>query len=438
MTSKRTLCRRRFLQGLGAAGLALPLMSSLRARGADGFPKRLVVFFVSDGVLWDRWRPSGGETGMTLGPLMAPLERHKDKLLILDGINIQVAERGAGDGHQRAMAGMLTGRRTIGDGSSTPVIGGGISVDQLIAGRIGGETRFPSLEFGVQCRNSSVWRRMCYSGPATPVAPMQNPFDAYSRIFSGLTVPDTAAADALISQRRSVLDHVQGELARLEGEVDRADREKLGNHLALVRDLETRLETGAGASASCEELDMGSRFDAGANQNYPTVGQLDMDMIAMSFACDLTRVASIQWTASNSETTFPWLGVNEEHHAVSHSGRGSSRTDKLDRIYGWYVEQFAYLLDRLAAIPEGDGTVLDNTVVLWTSDFSDGHDHIWRRIPFMLAGSAGGYFRTGRYLTFDDLPHNDLLVSLCHAMGVEVSTFGDERYCSGGPISSLT
>ena len=152
----------------------------------------------------------------------------------------------------------------------------------------------------------------------------------------------------------------------------------------------------------------------------------------MALACDLTRVGSIQWSRSVSNTAFTWLGINEGHHDLSHEGDGNAdAVAKIVQVNRWYAEQFAYFLDQLKAIPEGDGTMLDNTVVLWCNELGQGNSHTRKDVPLIVAGNAGGHFSTGKYLQFDAHSHNDLLISLCHAMGYPVATFGDPSLCSG-------
>ena len=158
----------------------------------------------------------------------------------------------------------------------------------------------------------------------------------------------------------------------------------------------------------------------------------------MSLACDLTRVASIQWSTSVSNKVFSWLGISEGHHDLSHEGdTNGDAQSKLIQINTWYAEQFAYLVAALKAVPEGDGTMLDNTVILWCNELGIGNLHSRTDVPYVLAGGCGGYFKTGRHLQYDGENHNNLMVSLCNAMDVNVSTFGNPAYCTG-PLSKLT
>ena len=177
--------------------------------------------------------------------------------------------------------------------------------------------------------------------------------------------------------------------------------------------------------------------------DLPAIGKLQIDSLAAALACDLVRVATLQWTHAESNQTFPWLGINGQHHTMSHAGdQDAAAQENLTKINVWYGEQMAVLLDRLAAIPEGDGTLLDHTAVVWVIEVGKGNNHAHRDLPFVIAGSCGGAFRTGRFVDYlagggRGHPHNNLLVSLANAMGLPDTTFGDPAHCTG-PLPDLT
>ncbi len=190
-------------------------------------------------------------------------------------------------------------------------------------------------------------------------------------------------------------------------------------------------------------------MNSGDVNHYPAIGKLQIDLMLMAFACDLTRVGSIMYSHAGGTPPSPWLGIPEGHHELSHAGRSDTGArQKLANVKRWYSEQFAYLLDAMKKIPEGTGTMLDNTVVFWGSELAEGDTHSHDDMPFVLAGSCGGYFQTGRHVTYArdtmvsgklrGVSHNDLLVSLCHAMGrTDVMTYGNPAYCRGGPLPRL-
>src|SRR5262249_40074681 len=189
---------------------------------------------------------------------------------------------------------------------------------------------------------------------------------------------------------------------------------------------------------ACQRPDLGTPIDHRLNDNFPVVGRLQMDLLAMAFACDLTRVASLQWSSSVSGTVHTWVGVNRDHHGLSHESDGNADAqEQLVRINRWYAEQLAYLIAKLKQIPEGQGTAFDNTVIVWSNELAKGNAHSHAPLPVVLAGSAGGVFRTGRFLTYDYAYHNDLLIALLNAFGVATTTFGNPSWCRG-PLPNLT
>lgn len=446
MKKRFALTRRGFLRSATAAGVgaaALPFLTSGASHAAEGFPKRFIVFFSPNGTIPSEWSPDGGETDFTLRRILAPLEAHREKLLILDGLDMRSTSEGPGDGHQKGMGHMLTGRELlpgdVGGGCDSCAAvswASGISVDQQIANHIAGDTAFRSLELGVRNGNSSnVWTRMSYRGASEPLPPEDDPYAVFDRVFGGLT-GDRFGIERRQAMRQSVVDYLHQDFGDLQARVAREDALRMEQHIDGIRAIERRLTTGA-LGASCVAPDLGERIDTSAIDNMPAVGRMQMDMAAMALACDLTRVVSLQWTKSVGGSSAPWLGISDGHHGLSHEGDSNAdAVDKLVRINTWYAEQFAYLVDQLDSIPEGDGTLLDNTCVIWVNELGKGNSHTRNNVPIVMAGGAGGSFRTGRCLRYETKSHNDLLVTLTNAYGIEQDTFGDPRYCDG-PMSEL-
>jgi len=429
--------RRAFLGSLGAAGVLCPfiplLERELEAAPGD-FPLRLIVLFSANGTIHENWAPTGGESDFTLSPILSPLEAYRDQMIVLDGL--EMSRAGVGDGHQKGMGHLWTGSTLLegtefegGDGG-TAGWGGGISVDQHVANAVGDDTPYRSLEFGVQTKGATVWSRMSYAGPNQPLAPEDSPDAMFDRLFADFDV-DASELDRLKAQRQSVIDLVKGDLDSLmvqHGSAD--DKLKIEAHLESIRAIEQRNQAEA---PTCEIPGAPGGIDHDANDNYPLVSQLQSDLLSMSLTCDMTRVASLQWSRSVSNTRFSWLGIEEGHHDLSHLGDGDqSMIDKLTQINTWYSEQVRYLLDALAALPEGDGSVLDNTLVVWGNELSRGNSHGNRPIPFVLLGGGGGQLEMGRYLQYDNVEHNRLLVSICNAMGLADQSFGSTDPGSGG------
>ena len=226
-----------------------------------------------------------------------------------------------------------------------------------------------------------------------------------------------------------------GALAR---ELGGEDRQKLEQHLdAVAQHREAARRAGGPRRRVRRCPTLGGAIDVYANDNYPAIGRLQIDLLAMALACDLTRVATIQWSATQAGKVFTWLGQSETHHELSHSSLGDAdKQQQLIDIGRWHAEQLAYLLGQARRRPGGHGTLLDNTLVLWCTDIAQGQSHARRDMPYVIAGGAGGALRTGRYLRYAGDPHNNLLVALCNAMGVDVTTFGNPAYCTG-PLPGL-
>lgn len=437
------LTRRSVLRGAGIA-LALPMLGAMarRARAATSsgaVPKRFVSMFTANGTIFPKWVPTGTESSFTLSPILAPLEPYHADLVVVSGLYQQ---GGGGDGHQNGIGGMLTGQML----NPGPFQGGanigaagwanGPSVDQKIASVIGGATRLRSLELGVQVGTADDWGRMVYQAANQPLAPEENPAQAYARLFGAAGASPEALA-RLRARRKSVLDAVSAQFTAVSARVGTSDRARLDEHASALRDIEVRLDAQARPSASC--VDPGQPVPPASlsdNDNFPAIGKLQMDILALALACDLTRVASLQWSRSVSMTRFTWLtpAVTEAHHDLSHRGDDDAAAqDKLTRINTWYAAQLGYLLGKLASIQETDGTrLLDSTLLLWSNELGKGNTHSRQLAPYVLAGKAGGALRTGRFLSYTgDLQHNNLLVSVLQAMDVPVAKFGKEDWCTG-------
>jgi hypothetical protein len=418
--------RRQILQALGLGALVSPFVPLLDAHALEAaFPKRLVLFYTPHGTIYDNWKPSGTVSTFTLGPILLPLAPLQRKINVLDGLQITHSAVRA-PSHTEGIGLTWTGSN-LSQGSAFNFQGypfdwvDGPSVDQVIAKSAA--TRFPSLELGVNSGSNAPNNRMIYSGPRQPVQPETSPLKAFNRLFTGFVSgpnPDPAA-DRLRAEKKSVLDLVSGQLSRVRGSVGAADQQKLDAHTTAIREIETRLGA-TGPIVSCAKP-----AAPPAATDVPGVLTAQLDVLAAALACNLTSVASLQLkVGDNDNAPYPWLGVTEGHHPLSHSGDGDTAArDKLTKIYTWYADRLAYFLAKLDAIPEGNGTVLDNTLVVWSSEVGKGNNHSFSKLPVVLAGGLGGAVVTGRYLQYNNVPHNRLLVALCHAMGLDqVQKFG--------------
>jgi len=451
------LSRRTLLRGLGGLSIALPWLEAMTprtARAATAPPLRFLAMFTANGTVPDRFFPTATGSSFTLPSILQPLAPFQSKLLVLDGIDNEVAYHGPGERHMMGMGSLLTGHQLqagtlFTDGSGTPAgWGGGISVDQAIAQSVGGSTPFKSLEFGVipekDPPTATVWDRMVYAAPGVPVPPMADPVAAFNRLFSvpvgmGTTADAGTVADPKALARKTILDLAKDDITALQKRLGTTDRQKLDAHLTAIRDLESRLtlfQPAPPMTSGCSTPAAPAAVAYRDNDNYPKISSAMLDLIAAAFACNLTRVATLQYSYSRSYVYPRWLGISQGHHGLSHDADSvTASMDKLATLNAWYAAELASFLQRLSKIPEGSGTVLDNTLVLWGNELGHGSDHTDRRVPFVLAGGAGGAFRMGRSLKYGGAPakafHNNLLVSCMNAMGVSATTFGDAAYCTG-------
>lgn len=442
---KARLSRRQLLYGLGGVSVGLPLLASLSAR-ADGMqaPKRLVLMYTPNGVINDAWWPTNvtSETAFDLNAIHQPLAPYRDKLTFLAGVDLKVTYEGPGGLHQKGIGGLFTGRK-LQSGSEfvdgcgqTSGWADGISVDQAVVKIAAANTLLPSLELGVHALENDVQGRISYAGAGQPLPPINNPLDAFTRLFSMLGAAP-ATLDNLRESRKSVLDTVQSQFAAFSPRLSSDDRHKLDAHLTLVRDLEHRM-VNLPSSRACDAPSAPPSLDPQTLDDMPRIADLELDLLAAAFACDLTRVASFQISTSLNRIAYTFLNGNTlEGHSLSHAGPSDTAAhDELVSRQTWHAGRLAHFLGRLAAIQDIDGSsVLDNTLVVWGNEISEGNTHSHDNVPFLLAG-GGWSFKTGRYVRCSGVPHNNLLVSILNAMGSTSTTFGDPDFCSG-PLTGL-
>ena len=438
--SSRT-SRRQFLQKFGISAAALPFLGNLAAWGNPAAltrKQRLVVVFSPNGTVpWNYWPDAAGEL-THFKPILAPLEPFRAQTMVLKGVCDQI--RGDGDSHMRGMGCLLTGVElfpgNIQGGSDTPAgWAKGHSIDQEIKAYLQSQeharTRFGSLEFGVMVPDrADTWTRMCYTAANRPITPIDDPYQMFNKLYGQAKNNENLV---------SVLDSVSADLTRLSGLVGQEDRRLLEEHATLVRTMETELRTAAQSHAehAVPELEPGVEQE---NDRIPFISKMQIDLMLNAFKADFARIASLQITNSVGQPKMRWLGIEEDHHALSHDGDDNEASqDKLTRINTWYCEQVAYLVKQLAVTPEphGPGSMLDNTLVVWTNELGQGNSHTLDNIPFVLIG-GGLDFKMGRSLDLKRVPHNRLLLSLAHGFGHHISKFGNPDYCVGGPLTGLS
>ncbi|MCP5520427.1 MAG: DUF1552 domain-containing protein [Verrucomicrobiales bacterium] len=429
--------RRAFLQRFGLSAASLPFLVGLPSLGlaAPARPRqRLVILFSPNGTIPPSFWPDATGEEFELKEILQPLAPFQDRLLVLNGVCNKV--RGDGDNHMRGMSCLLTAIEllpgNIQGGSDTPAgWASGISIDQeirnFLQSRDETRTRFGSLEFGVGVTDrADPWTRMSYAGSNQPVAPVSDPYQMYRRLYGQMRDRE---------QLGSILDDVREDLRKARGLVSPEDRRMLEEHEALVRRMEEEI-----ASTGRQELQVAPpTFEPGVadqNDNVPRLSRMQIDLLVNSFVNDMARVATLQYTKSVGQARMNWLGINDNHHTLSHEpDNNEDAIGKLVKINTWFAGELAHLLKRLEETPEpgGEGSLLDNTLVVWTNELGKGNSHTLNDIPFVLAGGGFG-FRMGRSLKLDRVPHNRLHLALAHAMGHRLETFGTPKLCEGGPL----
>jgi hypothetical protein len=369
---------------------------------------------------------------------LQPLEPYRDRTLILHGVCDQL--RGDGDNHMRGMGCLLTGIElfpgNIQGGSDTPAgWAKGISIDQEIKNYLQSKpatrTRFGSLEWGVMVPDrADTWTRMVYAGANRPIAPIDDPYQMFAKLYGRMKDQESL---------KSILDELKEDLHKVSSVVSSEDRQLLEEHATFVREMEQDLQNTRAKDVghAVPEIEPGVKHE---NANIPKTSKMQIDLMVNSFVADFARVATLQYTNSVGNARMSWIGVTEGHHELSHHPDSELKSqDKLIKINKWYCEQLAYLAKRLAETPEpgGGGSLLDNTLVIWTNELGKGNSHTLNDIPFVLVGN-GLDFRMGRSLKFKKVPHNRLLLALANAMGHHIDRFGNPQLSSGGVLTGLS
>ncbi len=446
--TRKTLSRRTALRGLGAA-VALPLLEAMTprrglARGPIAPPpNRLAYLYVPNGVHSPDWTPRATGAGFDLPDLLAPLGPVRDDLLVLSGLALDKA-RAHGDGggdHARAMASFLTATHPRKTGGAD--LRAGISADQVAAGAIGRATRFASLEIGCEGGRDSgrcdhgyscaYQVNLSWRSESTPAAKEVDPALVFDRLFGRDDRAGGGEGDGARRERRrrSLLDFVAEDARQLRGRLGGADRRKLDEYLTGVREVERRVDR------SRPTVEVGRdrlARPSGVPGDYGDHLRLMADLLVLAFQADLTRVATFVLANDGSNRSYREIGVPEGHHDLSHHGNDPARQAKIKAINRFHVGQYAYLLGKLKAVPEGEGTLLDHSMIVYGSGISDGNAHSHDDLPILVAGRGNGTIQSGRHVRHPaETPLANLHLALLGRMGVPVASFGD----STGPLPDL-
>jgi hypothetical protein len=427
------------LKGAGVS-LGLPWLEAFGGTGKAKAPVRMAALYMPNGVNVPLWTPEGSGRNWSLSPTMSPLADLKNDVFVPS--NLWNAGSKGGDGHYVKEAAILT-CTTI---KKTPGadIGNSVSLDQFAAQKLGHLTPLPSLELGVAPVAIGVdavvgytriyGSHIAWSGPSTPLAREINPRSVYERLFRAATgkLGNSHQEDKLL------LDRVLGDANRLRTQIGVEDRVRLDEYLTLMRSLEQRVERAAsGAQRNWKPRAALSLKAAPTDKpaDHAEHVRLMMDMIAVAFQSDTTRIATFMFGNAVSNVSFRFLeGVTAGHHDCSHHQKDAEKLKQYALVNKWHVEQFAYLLRKLKGMKEGESNVLDNSMILFASALSDGNSHDPHKLPLLLGGHGGGRFETGQHLVYgEDTPLANLYVSMLDAFGTPVERFAD----STGPLAGL-
>jgi Protein of unknown function (DUF1552) len=446
--------RRHFLRGLGAS-IALPAFASLDAprllaanaagglaATATGAPLRAAFVYFPNGAIPAAWWPSGKGTDFQFKRTLQPLEPQKGLVQVLGGLNHQTAEAGpdgAGD-HARGNGTFLTGVRL---NKSATNVRAGISIDQVLARRIGHLTRFPSLELACDAGRKAgacdsgyscaYQYNLSWSSPTTPMPPESNPRLAFERLFgAGAPGQRRANLERRRREQRSILDFALEDARSMQRRLGAEDAKKLDQYLGGVREIESRIQK---AEHFGDPHDPAVETPNGVPADYTQYVQLMYDILLLAFQTDSTRVATLMLAHDGSNRSFEQIGISEGHHDLTHHQNRKDWIDKVADIDMWYVRQFAKFLEKLQAAQDVDGKpMLHNTMIVYGSGNADGNRHTHANLPVLLAGAAGGTLTPGRYIQHGSKPMTNLFLSMADRLGLhDLDRFGD----SAGRLENL-
>lgn len=437
----RKISRRSLLRGIGIA-IGLPVLeamvpaTSVHANSRSADPIRLAFLFVPNGAHMPDWTPKQTGSSFELPSILQPIERHRQKINVLTGLTLNGA-RALGDGsgdHARAVASFLTGahpKKTDGDG-----IRNGISVDQVAANSLGRRTKLRSLElgseFGAQAGRCDSGYSCAYlssiswRSETTPVVKEIDPAEVFDRLFgTGNLSRDRLTAAQRRATRKSILDYAADDVRRLSRRLGLADRQSMDDFLYSIRDVERRI-TDADKLDQAEDDVPDYPRPAGVPREYGEHMKLLFDVMALAFQTDSTRIISLMYANAQSNRSYRNIEIRGGHHDLSHHGNDSKKQSQISKINRYHMSLFDYFLSKMSAVREGNGTLLDNCMIVYGSGIADGNEHAHHRLPILLAGSGGGAYETGRHLEF---PHNtpltNLYLSMLNISGARTKSFSD-------------
>lgn len=432
--------RREFIRGAGAFALAFPGLSNWSGLSwlPDAEPlaskKRLVIMFSPNGMVSEGYWPKTEGPDFEMDQVLKPLEPLREKTLVVHGICNKI--RGDGDNHMRGMSCLLTGNElfpgNIQGGSDKPAgWAKGISIDQeikkFLQSNESTQTRFGTLEFGVRVPDQAdPWTRMVYGGPNQPIAPIDDPYRMFDKMYGKMRDKQNLL---------SVLDLVQKDIEASKSNVDPRDLKLLNSQKKYIQEMGADLQRSNQTNYTVDPLDLPKNVE-NKSSNMPELAKMQIDLLVNGFTNDLNRVATLQFSKSVGQEKMKWLDVEQGHHQLSHDpDDNKSSQDKLRRINTWYCEQLAYLCKKLEATkePGTNQSMLDNTLVVWTNELGHGNSHTLNNLPMVMVGGGFG-FEMGRFVKVDRVSTTRLWLAISHAMGHQLQTFGLKDLCKEGPV----
>jgi hypothetical protein len=437
--ASHSLSRRHVLRGLGTA-MSLPFLESLgfrafaaEAKKAPAKPLRAAWLYIPNGVNVDEWFPTGDGKGYSLSNSLKTLEKNREDFTVVSGLMQDWAHshgNGGGD-HARAVATFLTGcmpKKTAGADIQL-----GISVDQIAANKIGHLTRLPSLELSTDGQRSSgkcdsgyscaYQFNLAWKNETMPMAPEMDPRLVFERLFGlGAASGNTANAQRMQRMQKSILDTVLDEAKSLQGKVSANDRRKIDEYFAAVRDIETRIERAEKFRAEMPDV----KVPEGIPESYEEHIRAMFDLLVLAFQTDTTRLSTFMLAHDGSNRSFPEIGVPDAHHYLSHHQSDPQKLAKIAKIDQFYLRQFGYFLDKMKSIKEGEGTLLDHSMIVFGGAIGDGNRHNHNNLPILLAGGGNGTITHGKRQTLTtDTPMTNLYLSMLDRLGVPAERVGD-------------
>jgi hypothetical protein len=440
------MSRRTVLRGFGAA-LALPVLDAMvpaltaAAKTGAAPVKRLGVFYVPNGMSMPYWFPKTEGPLAELPPTLKSLAAFKDRVLLCGGLADEPANRVKGGGdHARSAGTFLTGvPYKLTSGAD---VFGSVSMDQIVAKELSKETQLGSLELGIESNamlgscdggaSCAYTNTIAWSDPTTPLPIENDPRAVFERLFGTSGSTDRGARLARIEQDRSILDYVNDQLRRLQKQIGPQDKVRVDEYLTSVRDVERRIQMAEEQNA--RELPVVDQ-PIGIPADYQEHARLMMDMLALAYQTDLTRVSTFMLAKEVSGRSYPEIGVGDSHHPVSHHQDEPAKLERLHKINEYHFRQFAYLVDKLSKLPEADGTMLDHTLFLYGTGISDSNTHFHDDLPIAVVGGKAAGIKGGRYIRFaKGTPLTNMHLTILENMGVHPESLGD----STGKLDRLT